>query len=600
LQIGQGIFEGCCGETAGQDHGRGTEVALICHCIVSTLTVQHSESNIETPRPPKRTATIGRFPIRPSISGIVNGSDLRSSSPSDHPPPIPQRSHARVASTASTASNNSMTPPTPRRPGVAPLRANGNDMMRSRSETAASSSLRSRRQGYVPKRDRKVTGELNPLTEDSSEGPDRTSQASTIKPMHSRVSSTVSTGSSVFVSSGGETSSGPGSPTDMVAPRSELLPRMRPTANGNGLSDGFGQFVKGVKRLVITLNQLQRPIEEIFQVLESARSPDPTLRSCIAQANASAFRVDDTIRFANNGSMRLSKETLLHRSLQATKAYTTAAAAIRRNLANAVRLPDGIYVRSLMMQIYATIIEVRNICAILGCTVRERPSPRDALRTSRAWSSRTVTPTQPIGPSERRPRRPTVLQHTASSATIRPMAPPPMPLHTNVSRSVTMSSMSAATPRSGESFPAMNQARPVISRANTMRSMMDVAEPDDQFEQIFLKLRVACDQAAQALLSCRTEFSNRRNEALSVNQPRPASQWAAALSKCETVSNHNKSLKKRLEMVKVNDPSVRFQRDFWQLCDAFVHVSSTLTFTGYKFANIAESPGSTSQPKSKT
>ena len=541
-------------------------------CSLPLLTHRYSESNAETPRPPKRTATIGRFPIRPSVSGIANVPDLRSSSPSDYPPPIPQRSHARVASTASI---NSMTPPTPKRPGVAPLRTNGNDMMRSRSETAASASLRSRRQGYVPKRDRKVTGELNPLTEAPSEDQERMSQPTAIRPMHSRDSSVVSTGSSVFVSSGGETSSGAGSPTDMLPPKFPLVPRVRATTNGAPQrSDAFNLFIKGVKRLVVTFGQLQRPIEEIFQVLESVPSSDPRLRSFVAEANASAYRVEDVMRFANNGSMKLSKENLLHRSLQATKAYSAASAAIRRNVSRAVIHTDAIHIRSLMLQIYATMVEARNICTILGHTALQRPSPRDALRTSRAWSSRTVTPTQPKDPGERRERRPTVLQHTSSTATIRPMGPPSLPLHTNGSRPSTMSSMSAATPRSGDSFAPLSSARPHVSRANTMRSMMDVAVPDDQFEQIFLKLRQACEQAAQALLSCRTEFSNRRNEALSVNQPRSASQWAAALSKCEIVSNHNKTLKKRLEMVKVNDPSVRYQRDFWQLCDAFVFVSS--------------------------
>ncbi|KAK5171328.1 RAM signaling network component [Saxophila tyrrhenica] len=534
---------------------------------VRTTEEETSESNVETPRPPKRTATIGRFPIRPSISGIANGADLKSSSPSDHPPPIPQRSHARVAS---TASSTSMTPPTPKRPGVAPLRANGNDMMRSRSETAASASLRSRRQGYVPKRDRKVTGELNPLAEAPSETPDRSSQASTIKPTHSRATSTLSTTSSVLHMSGGETSSGPGSPTDMMASQSGLTVRPRRTKTSTIKDDGSGYFARSVQRLAITFHQLQRPIDDVLATLESSTSPDPALRRCVAEANATAFRVDDTIRSASSNLTRMTKGNLLRMSHQAIKAYAAVAATMKRNVRNTVRQAEAIYLRFLMLQIYSTILELRNICTVLGFTIRDRPNPRDP-RTSRAWSSRTVTPTQPKGPSERRSRRPTVLQ-TSSSATIRPMAPPPMPVHSNgSSRTNTMSSMSAATPRSGESFSALHSSRPNVSRANTMRSMMDVSEPDDQFEQIFLKLRMACEQAGQALQSCRIEFHNRRNEALSVSQPRPASQWKAALEKCDIVSNNTKYLKNRLEMVKVNDPTIRFQRDFWQLCDAFVH-----------------------------
>ena len=128
-----------------------------------------SESNAETPRPPKRTATIGRFPIRPSISGIDRNPESSSDSPSDHaPPPIPQRSHARVSSTASATNTSPSSSISSKRPGPAPLRANGNDIMRSRSETVSSSaSLRQRRQGFVPTR--KPTGELNALSEVASE-----------------------------------------------------------------------------------------------------------------------------------------------------------------------------------------------------------------------------------------------------------------------------------------------------------------------------------------------------------------------------------------------------------------------------------------------
>jgi hypothetical protein len=106
-----------------------------------------------------------------------------------------------------------------------------------------------------------------------------------------------------------------------------------------------------------------------------------------------------------------------------------------------------------------------------------------------------------------------------------------------------------------------------------MRSMMDVGENDEQFDRIFLKLKQACDLAAQALPHCRAEFNSRREHAQTAGQRNHAQQWMTALKKCELVITHNKALKKRLENVKVNDQGVRYQRDFWQLCDAFVHVS---------------------------
>ena len=537
------------------------------HQLLTSL----SESNVETPRPPRRTATIGRFPIRPSISGPINGFDPKSSSPTGYPPPIPQRSHARVAS---TASSTSMTPPTPKRPGVAPLRMNGNDIMRSRSETAASASLRQRRQGFVPKRgERKVTGELNPLAEAPSEAGDRLSQASTIKATHARATSSISTVNSFLNSSGGETSSSGGSPTETIDSM-ETLPRTRARLPTAPPMDDMGMLIKAAKRLTVTLTQLQRPVEEVWGHLESAPDADPNLRSVFAAANMSVIRMDDTLRNISNGSIRPSQKMILQRADYALQAYGAVAVALKQNIGNAVRLPEGIHIRYMLLFIYAATSEARNICMSLGFVVKERASQRDTLRASRAWSSRTVTPTQPKAPNERRTRRPTILRNPSSTATIRPMAPPPIPIHSNSRRQYPMTPIGSATPRSGEAFMPLPE-RPQMSRANTMRSMIGVEEPDDQFEDIFLKLRTACDQASHALAACRTEFISRRDHALSMSQPRPAHHWTSALTKCETVSNHNKMLKTRLEMVKVNDPSVRYQRDFWQLCDAFVHVSMT-------------------------
>ncbi len=59
-----------------------------------------TESNPETPRPSKRPNG-GRFPVRPSLGNIDGFSDSKADSPGLPVPPIPNRSHFRVASTTS-------------------------------------------------------------------------------------------------------------------------------------------------------------------------------------------------------------------------------------------------------------------------------------------------------------------------------------------------------------------------------------------------------------------------------------------------------------------------------------------------------------------
>ena len=234
-----------------------------------------------------------------------------------------------------------------------------------------------------------------------------------------------------------------------------------------------------------------------------------------------------------------------------------------------------------MVQIYGAIVESRNVCKLLGLKVKDRLPQQETTRRSQVWSSRTVTPTQPKAPENRRMRGATILRSMASSTGLRAMPPPPVPLSANVSRTNTMTSISSATPRSHESFSTIATS---VSRTNTTRSVTD--EGEEQFDRIFLKLQATSNLATQALPHCRTEFQARKSQAQNSGQDRLAHQWARALNKCEEVIGTNKLLKKRLEVVKVNDPGLRYQRDFWQLCDSFVQVSSPTT-TNIGYANAS-------------
>ena len=559
---------------ASEDELRYVRSMHMCSIARRPLIAVESESNVETPRPPRRSATGRRFPIRPSISGIENGPDGRTESPAEHnPPPIPQRSHARVGS--STVGNNSLTA----RPSIAPLAVDKNDVSRSRSETTSSTaSLRQRRQGIV--QPRKATGDLTLVPEAGSQASDRSSQASTIKPTHTRATSSISTVNSFLASSSAGSSSvaspieGPGFQFG-----SEALSKsqqIRKTADSN-------DAVKSTKRLLFALRQLQRPINDVTQALKQGTSRRLLVEEKAHSAQSVMRELDMLFHRLQNSLERgtttnaEAMQAIVRISARALKSYGAVTAEIKRNSPMLVKLSDGIVVRSLMFQLHSTMIEVRNVCTILGFKTKDTSSIKEAPRISQAWSSKSITPTQPKPPISSRLRNHIPLHTVNSQASLRGVPPPSVPLNTNISRANTMTSLSAATPRSGDTFQIHEQSEPIrpprVSRTNTMRSMMDVGENDEQFDRIFLKLRQACDLAAQALPHCRAEFNSRREHAQTVGQRHHAQQWMTALKKCELVITHNKALKRRLENVKVNDQGVRYQRDFWQLCDAFVHVS---------------------------
>jgi hypothetical protein len=100
----------------------------------------------------------------------------------------------------------------------------------------------------------------------------------------------------------------------------------------------------------------------------------------------------------------------------------------------------------------------------------------------------------------------------------------------------------------------------------------DDGDEQEQFERIFVKLRNACDLANQALPHCHTEVTVHKDNAETAGKARAAHYWSLALSKCNAVIRANQALSSRLKQVRLKDTGIRHQREFWQLCDAFVQV----------------------------
>ena len=466
------------------------------------------------------------------------------------------------------------------RPSIAPLVKENGDVSRSRSETASSSaSLRQRRQGFVPSR--KPTGDLKLVPKVDSQVVDRSSQASTIKAIHNRATSSISSVNSYLATSSAGGSSGLASPVggiEMQFPGQKSR-RRQLVAN----TSGSGDAVKSTKRLLFTLGQLRRPMNDAAFALKPGSRQHTGAHDKVQAAQSVMSELDMLFhRLQNSVERGTTTETeamqaIVRISVRALKCWGAAAGDLKRHIPAIVKSSDGIVVRCLMFQLHSTMVELKNVCSILGFKVRDKLNTKERPRISQAWSNKSLTPTQPKPPVNRRMRNGTHTQHVNSPPPLRNgLPPPPVPLSTNISRTNTLTSLSAATPRSGDTFQIHESvdtnSRPLVSRTNTMRSMIDAGENDEQFEHIFLKLKHACDLAAHALPHCRAEFSTRRDIAQSAGQRSHLQLWTNAVKKCELAILNNKALKKRLELVKASDLGVKYQRDFWQLCDGFVHV----------------------------
>lgn len=536
-----------------------------------------SESNVETPRPPKRGMGMGgRFPVRPSISGIENITDLKSESPSDHAPPIPKRSHARVSSGTLGLQLQ--------RPGAAPLFQSNGEANRSRSDTVSSlSSIRTRRQGFVPSKrtvsNTNTSTDLGAVSEVAGQDSARSSQV-TLRPPHSRNTSMASTYNGFLAPhSSGETSSGAASPVDGPLNRYN---------NDRGLEDIMQhpniklmktQPIVASRRLLFTLLELHRPLARTAHALKDDTPKRTMLDRQLSNANANVEELDRLLNRLDGGfedtpkREAISAQNIAIACDNSMRSYGLLVKEFKAVVRKIVHVMDPVLIRCLMFQINCSMIEARNVCKLLNFNLVP-PTERQNSRSSRAWSSRTVTPTQPKPVTSRRLRGPTILRSISSGATLRAM-PPPVPLNTGSSRTNTMTSMTPAIPRSGDSFTsAQSSAAP--SRTNTMRSMHpDDGDEVEQFERIFIKLRTACDVAHHALPHCHREITVHKDNAETAGKARDAHYWSLALNKCNAVIRANQALSGRLKHVKLKDPGVRNQREFWQLCDAFVQVRSS-------------------------
>ncbi|KAM0715280.1 hypothetical protein Q7P37_008778 [Cladosporium fusiforme] len=535
--------------------------------------LETSESNVETPRPPKRGMGMGgRFPVRPSISGIENITDLKSESPSDNAPPIPKRSHARMSSGTLGMQVQ--------RPGIAPVHQANSEANRSRSETVSSlSNIRTRRNGFVPsKRTVSTNNTSTDLSSVNEVGSTRSSQA-TLKAAHSRNPSVASTYKGYLAPNGNsDLSSGAASPTDGPVDRYQL-----DRSVGQAMQHPNAKLLKSrpiiaSKRLWFTLLELQRPLNRIAQGLKDGTPKRTMLERQLFNANAHVEELERLLHRLDSGL----EDTPNRESAAAVniatacnngmKAYAAVVKELKGFVQKIVYVLDPVLIRCLMFQINTSIVEARNVCKSLGFSIVP-PTEKQDTRASRAWSSRTVTPTQPKPLTNRRLRGPTILRSISSNSTMRAM-PPPVPLKTSSSRTNTMTSIASGIPRSGDSFAsASGQSSAATSRTNTMRNMSaEEMEEMEQFERIFLKLRTACDIANHALPHCHTEFTVHKDNAETAGKARAAHYWSLALSKCNAVIRANQALSGRLKQVKLREPGVRNQREFWQLCDAFVQV----------------------------
>lgn len=497
------------------------------------------------------------------------------------------KSHYRIASGQNQKYHSGVL----QRPGVNPL-AGVNERNRSNSEgiIQASMAARSKRMGVV---NRKNT-DLGTLDET---GPYRNSHFRGLS--HGSLLRTRPPGPP-----GGSNSLSPSSPRERRRLRDGFVNRMSSLPEHKGEREAAEPFVESAKGILFALFQVQSHISALISVIKRDDSRRNSLEIVFYNASTHVDRLNEAIEHAENSGdadlTRLSNEAVKRECETCIMAYTHVGTQLRNSLDKIIANGDARYVRSLMLIVYGGVCELRNACVSLGAPlgIRKRLSagkpPIPEINKESASSDRfpgpMVTPTRDQAPPVRRFRSDTTIQRPQittngpfqaaanyQSAVSSPgFAPAPF-AYGSRSRSSSRSNFintsvpsSLATPRSGESFPQIPSS--VVPRINPLTGL-DEIEEERIFEKVFYQLTAAYTSASQALPLVRRQFTRCLEVAEQSREPEGIRMlWGNLIRRCRACLEVSEALGLRLSNMKIKEPGggMRNQREFWQMCKAFM------------------------------
>ncbi|OTA55285.1 putative cell morphogenesis protein Sog2 [Hypoxylon sp. EC38] len=500
----------------------------------------------ETPRMPIRRVVSGRFPIR------VNGSDVSDMrSPAVlRPPPIPSRSHARGLSQQNTAI---------RRPGVMPLTiGNPNERLRSNSETllqasrAERSSDRQRRMGIVS---RKAT-ELGTL--DEGQANNRFSHYRGLSHGSSMTGNLNPNGTSII---------SPNSPAEPLLHRPNYVRRLSVLPEQRRESKVFDPIIESAKGILYAIFQIHPMIQLFTRLTNDGTTKRSSLEIVFYNTNFHIEQLEQEIQKHEFGTENgpytpRENENVQRAVLTLINAYSHICSLLLNNMNTIVDNGDPRYIRTMLMLLYHSIMELRITASeITGATYEpvvsqgyHRPGIEATIRVHSRDSSMTPTVDRPGLIS--RPR-PGAFVHNPSN--LRVTTDMGVPYINGTGR---MAQVTSATPRSGESFASSN---------GDLRFPADFTAEERLFEKIYLALQKSSDVVMRILPNINQQFiAYRRNAEHQRFPDRIIHCWKGLVAKCSIAIADTERLKDRLSHIKLKEPGVRTDPLFWSLCKSFI------------------------------
>ncbi|KAF2013774.1 hypothetical protein BU24DRAFT_350289 [Aaosphaeria arxii CBS 175.79] len=506
-----------------------------------------TESNPETPRPSRRING-GRFPVKPSVGSVEGFNENRPDSPNLMPPPIPTRSHYRMPSQQSNGGFS-------RKPELTPLiLTNGtNERNRSQSDGAGSATHRQKRMGIYTNKNSEL-GSVDELK--------RTSHFRGFSQGFVVPGSNMGNGIS-----GPATAIGYGDMATMRSmanrPLSDVHEHRRGSRAPDVVVEAAKNFLYAISQMHDTISVMMRSIKRADRSKEGIRRRDDFNRRFSTtylhvRALSELLQRFDTLAEEDEEDAHNISQHVYDYTLKCLDLFMSVMLSIAECRSDITQHAEPRFLRTFLFLQQSSLIEMRNACQILGAQFREiavmprRPNRSDAMATIRA-----------------RPQKPRKYQASPPQRGGHYNMPPPVVLHSNdSSRTNTLTSITAATPRSGESFSTLA----TITRTNTLTSSFDEAEEDAQFERVYSKLRNACDTCRnhipQISRLLKGNFELLRRE-LDSDDPK-IKVLAGLIEKSNMVQEATSPLAQALSQMQLKDRYTRSQPVLWQQCMNFI------------------------------
>ncbi len=227
---------------------------------------------------------------------------------------------------------------------------------------------------------------------------------------------------------------------------------------------------------------------------------------------------------------------------------------------------DPRYIRTLLTQLYNSIMELRVTCAQIAPA--ERGLSSGGLRAAFGGTIKprsresSVTPTASINLRVTVRPRANPFNYQPTNLRVATDVPvPPVPYINGTGRNATITS---ATPRSGESFTSTGTSGRGLS--------VDFTEEDRMFERIFpVTAEVRRGRRCGYCRTLNSQFNGALRNAMNQRNPEHMIQaWRSLIAKCSNTIHQTEMLKARLSIIKLKEPGIRTHRPFWALCYNFI------------------------------